>query len=204
VFLNPIFINEKIKGVSALSVNITDLKEAEAKLEFSEINYRTIFNSTSEAVFIDDASTGKMIDINDTVLKMYRYDSKEEVLALNIGELSANIGEYNDQRAQELIKKTIEEGPQRFEWLAKRKDGSTFWIEMYLKKTLILGQERILAVGREIDEQKKAKEKILNQLAELQRWQNVMLNREDRVIELKKEVNELLRQSGKQKKYEIT
>ena len=204
VFLNPIFINEKIKGVSALSVNITDLKEAEAKLEFSEINYRTIFNSTSEAVFIDDASTGKMIDINDTVLKMYRYDSKEEVLALNIGELSANIGEYNDQRAQELIKKTIEEGPQRFEWLAKRKDGSTFWIEMYLKKTLILGQERILAVGREIDEQKKAKEKILNQLAELQRWQNVMLNREDRVIELKKEVNELLKQSGKQKKYEIT
>jgi len=204
VFLNPIFINEKIKGVSALSVNITDLKEAEAKLEFSEINYRTIFNSTSEAVFIDDASTGKMIDINDTVLKMYRYDSKEEVLALNIGELSANIGEYNDQRAQELIKKTIEEGPQRFEWLAKRKDGSTFWIEMYLKKTLILGQERILVVGREIDEQKKAKEKILNQLAELQRWQNVMLNREDRVIELKKEVNELLRQSGKQKKYEIT
>ena len=75
---------------------------------------------------------------------------------------------------------------------------------MYLKKTLILGQERILVVGREIDEQKKAKEKILNQLAELQRWQNVMLNREDRVIELKKEVNELLRQSGKQKKYEIT
>jgi PAS domain S-box-containing protein len=204
VFLNPIFIDGKIKGVSALSVDITELKEAEEKLESSEINYRTIFNSTSEAVFIDDASTGQMIDINDTVLKMYGYDSKEEVLALNIGELSANIGEYSNERAQELIRKTIEEGPQRFEWLAKRKDGSTFWIEMYLKKTYILGQERILAVGREIDEQKKAKEKILNQLAELQRWQNVMLNREDRVIELKKEVNELLQQLGKQKKYEIT
>ena len=204
VFLNPIFIDGKIKGVSALSVDITELKEAEEKLESSEINYRTIFNSTSEAVFIDDASTGQMIDINDTVLKMYGYDSKEEVLALNIGELSANIGEYNNEHAQELIRKTIEEGPQRFEWLAKRKDGSTFWIEMYLKKTYILGQERILAVGREIDEQKKAKEKILNQLAELQRWQNVMLNREDRVIELKKEVNELLQKLGKQKKYEIT
>lgn len=32
-------------------------------------------------------------------------------------------------------------------------------------------------------------------------WKNVMLVREDRVNELKKEVNELLEQLGKQKKY---
>lgn len=37
---------------------------------------------------------------------------------------------------------------------------------------------------------------------ELRRWHNVTLDREDRVIELKKEVNELLKQLGKPKKYE--
>lgn len=201
IILNPIYYENKIKGVSALSVDITELVETRKALEESEENYRTIFNASTEAIFVDDATTGKMIDVNDAVVKMYGYSSKEEILSGDIGNLSANIGNYNESTAQELIRKCIEEGPQSFEWRAKRKDGSLFWIEMHLKKTIVNGKEIILAVGRDIDERKKAEEKILEQLNELRRWQNVMLDREDRVIELKNEVNELLAKLGKEKKY---
>ena len=183
--------------------DITDRVEMTKALEQSENNYKTIFNASNDAIFIDDAATGKMIDINDAVVKMYGYASKEEILAGNIGQLSANIDEYNEMQAQRLIAKCISEGPQSFEWLAKRKDGSTFWIEMHLKKTIVNGKEIILAVGRNIDERKKAEEKILEQLNELRRWQNVMLDREERVIELKNEVNELLGKLGKEKKYHL-
>ena len=48
---------------------------------------------------------------------------------------------------------------------------------------------------------KQAEEKILNQLSELQRWQGTMLDREDRVLELKREVNEILARQGQPKKY---
>ncbi|MBA4313673.1 MAG: hypothetical protein C0417_13700 [Chlorobiaceae bacterium] len=48
---------------------------------------------------------------------------------------------------------------------------------------------------------KLVEEKIKSQLDELVRWQKLMLNREDRVIELKKEVNELLKQLGKENRY---
>jgi hypothetical protein len=44
----------------------------------------------------------------------------------------------------------------------------------------------------EILERKRAEEDILRQLKELQRWQEVTLGREDRIRELKREVNELL------------
>ena len=48
----------------------------------------------------------------------------------------------------------------------------------------------------DITERKQAEARIASQLDELQRWQAVMLDREDRVQELKREINELCRHSG--------
>lgn len=53
----------------------------------------------------------------------------------------------------------------------------------------------------DITGRKQAQEKIIEQLNELMRWQDVMPGREDRIQELKREVNELLKQSGKPGKY---
>ncbi len=50
-------------------------------------------------------------------------------------------------------------------------------------------------------ERKQAEDKIKSQLEELQRWQDVMLGREDRVQELKHEVNELCRRLGETARY---
>ena len=62
------------------------------------------------------------------------------------------------------------------------------------------GQEcRIVAA--DISDRKLADEKIRSQLDELRRWQGVMLGREDRVQELKREVNELCRRAGQPARY---
>lgn len=53
----------------------------------------------------------------------------------------------------------------------------------------------------DITERKQAEKKIKEQLGELQRWYNVMLDREDRTLELKREVNELLRRLGEPIRY---
>jgi PAS domain S-box-containing protein len=62
------------------------------------------------------------------------------------------------------------------------------------------GQE-CLIVAADISDRKLADEKIGSQLDELQRWQGVMLGREDRVQELKREVNELCRRAGRPARY---
>ena len=146
--------DEKRRIVSGVIQDITDRKRAEEAIRESEENYREIFNSTSEAIFIDDASTGKMIDVNDAVLKMYGYSTKEEILAGNIGDLSANRETYTEEVEQEYIRKSVIGGPQTFEWLARKKDGTNFWLEMTLRRTEIGGKNRILAVGRDITERK--------------------------------------------------
>ncbi len=57
------------------------------------------------------------------------------------------------------------------------------------------------SVGHDITERKKAEEIMSRQLDELRRWQEVMLEREGRVIELKKDINDLLRELGRPEKY---
>jgi hypothetical protein len=51
------------------------------------------------------------------------------------------------------------------------------------------------------DQQKRAEEAMHNQLEELQRWQETVLGREERILELKHEVNELLAQLKQPARY---
>ncbi|MGE5394322.1 MAG: PAS domain S-box protein [Candidatus Saccharibacteria bacterium] len=53
----------------------------------------------------------------------------------------------------------------------------------------------------DIQEIKEAEEKIKAQLNELRRWQEVTIDREDRILELKSEVNELLTAKGEKARY---
>ena len=56
-------------------------------------------------------------------------------------------------------------------------------------------------VNQDITERKQVEEKLRQQMAELRRWHDVTLGREERVAELKSEVHELLERAGERKKY---
>ena len=58
-----------------------------------------------------------------------------------------------------------------------------------------------LEKNRLLQDRKKAEAEIKKQLQELQRWHEVMLGRENRNIELKREVNELLAQLKEPPRY---
>jgi transcription initiation factor TFIIIB Brf1 subunit/transcription initiation factor TFIIB len=57
------------------------------------------------------------------------------------------------------------------------------------------------AFGLDLTARKQAESAIVQQLDELRRWQEVMLDREDRVQELKQEVNQLAARLGLPLKY---
>jgi len=64
---------------------------------------------------------------------------------------------------------------------------------------LVAGRTRELE--QELVKRRRVEEKVRIQLDELQRWQDVMLGREGRVQELKREVNELCRRAGETARY---
>ncbi len=138
------------------AVAIKNVIHAEAMRQ-SQARYQTIFNATREAILIHDGETGAVLDVNQAMLEMYGC-SREEALRGQVDDFSAGVPPYSQAEALGWIKKARTEGPQIFEWRAKRKNGELFWVEISLSFTTINGAPRVIAVVRDMDERRRLEE----------------------------------------------
>lgn len=150
----------------AFDAMAAQLAARDQALRESEGNYRGIFNTTHDALFINDAA-GRLIEANRSAERMFGY-SHAELLQLSVADLIAGTPPYTLPEAQALIGKALREGTQEFEWLSRRRSGETFWCEIALTPTRLGAEERILAVIRDISERKemeRLKEAMLSSLS---------------------------------------
>jgi hypothetical protein len=54
----------------------------------------------------------------------------------------------------------------------------------------------------DITDRKNSESELIERMNEISRFNNLMIGREEKMIELKKEINKLLEESGKEKKYD--
>jgi len=85
----------------------------------------------------------------------------------------------------------------------KRKDGTIFCGELNGSKFKNGDHIGTLVVIRDMSERKKVQEELEEKMNDLIRFQNLTVDREMTMIELKKEVNELLEKAGHKLKYNI-
>lgn len=147
-----------IKFFTSFSNLIIDLESHKKIIIEKELIYSEIFNSTSEAIFIHDAKTGKILDVNNIMLQMFGFENKEQVLNSTLSIISTNIPPYTEIEAFEKMQKTLTHGPQLFYWMAKKQTGELIWIEVSLRNSKIAGESRILSVVRDITERKKTEQ----------------------------------------------
>jgi len=102
----PAFDNGQLSGLQGLFTDITENKQTEDALRESERNYREIFNNSSDAIFVHDAETGAIIDVNRTVCEVFGY-TLEEIRALDVGDLSVNTAPFTYEQSQQWIQKVF-------------------------------------------------------------------------------------------------
>jgi PAS domain S-box-containing protein len=85
-----------------------------------------------------------------------------------------------------------------------RKDGSLFWCFFRVcavdAKDISQG---IVCTLEDITERKQAEKALKEQMADMERFSRLTINREEKMIQLKEEINALLEREGKGKKYKI-
>ncbi|MGD8782213.1 MAG: PAS domain S-box protein [Ignavibacteria bacterium] len=155
--------NKRLKTkVKSLAVEIEKLRKDEVefnKIKRSEKKYREIFNSTNDSIFIHNAETGNLVDVNKAMLEMYGY-KYDEVFERSVEILNGAGDPYTIEAAKEKRDKAITEGPQVFDWLVKRKNGTKFWVEVSLRYCEAGCGNIVIAVVRDITERKNFEEKI--------------------------------------------
>lgn len=140
-------------------VDITERKLVEEALEISEANYRAIFDTANDGIFVFDIKTGAVIDANRKGCEMYCY-SRDEIRSLAIEFLSSGEHTYTREDSDVWVRKACGGEPQIVEWLSKDKAGRLFWVEINLRRSIIGSKYCLLAVIRDITERKEAEEKL--------------------------------------------
>jgi PAS domain S-box-containing protein len=153
---------------------VRQLADAETARIESMKNYEAIFNATNEAILVLGTQSGDILEANDRVTEMFGYDLNE-ILSLDIGHLSGGGSPYSQSNALAKLHLALIEGPQVFEWHSRRKSGQLFWSEVSLRKIAIRGDDRIIAVIRDVTERKQSEDALRVSESNFRRlYENIM------------------------------
>ncbi|MBD3274487.1 MAG: PAS domain S-box protein, partial [Candidatus Marinimicrobia bacterium] len=151
---------ENIIGILGMFEDITEEKEAVERLEEQEKNWRTLFNSINDSVFIH-APQGEILEVNDAACEMMGYN-KSELLNLSVNSLDSLDYQENVDPAIGTMK---QEGSARMETVTTAKDNSQIPLEISARMFEYFGKPAILSVARDISDRRKAekhKQQLLN------------------------------------------
>jgi PAS domain S-box-containing protein len=112
-------LKQKVKELKKEAHN---LKRAEAALRESEEHYRTLYENIPVGVY-RTTFEGKILSANPAAIKIWGYDSEEDLLTHKATDLY-----HEPKKRQDFLKRLIHhESAEEFKIKFKRKDGSTFW-----------------------------------------------------------------------------
>jgi PAS domain S-box-containing protein len=172
---------------------ITELKNAEEALKESESRYRMIADHLNDGLYMHDFR-GNIVDVNENACRMLGY-SKEELIA---GGLELIDDEKNRALVKQRMQELIEKGILIFEGTHVRKDRTSVDVAISARVITMEGKGLAQSMVRDITQSKRAikemsllNESLSKRNEELETFHNLTVDRELRMIELKKRIEQL-------------
>jgi PAS domain S-box-containing protein len=179
--------------------DITERKLAEDALKASEDKYRTMIEYSNDLIWtIDGEGNFKFMNhvgLSTTGLDFDEWKGKSFVPL---------IMEEDLPMVQDVFFRTMNGEACTYELRFKKQDGVVLTILVNTSPIYVSGKiEGVVSFGRNITDEKLAQQALNEKMNDLIRFHNLTVGRELTMIELKKEVNTLLKQTGNVEKYRI-
>jgi two-component system NtrC family sensor kinase len=158
ISLSPLYSAEgKLIGALGVGRDVTERKHMEEALKESERNYRILFESSIDGMFVIDGKTMEILFANQTMAKISGFDSAQDLVGLNVFEL---VAPEERKRAFKLVKEDVfEKDLHRIhEYRAFTKDGREKWVSVVSTRIEYQGRMAALVSVRDITELKRAEE----------------------------------------------
>jgi PAS domain S-box-containing protein len=149
-------------------MDITDKKAATIALQESEKRFRMLVEQAGDGFFIHDY-LGRIMDVNLTACEMLGY-SRDELLKMSISDVDIDVAEkgHRDRYWGPLqSEKHI-----TFEGIHRRKDGSTFPVEVRLGRVDLEEKPLLLSLTRDVTERKRAENELKKAFIEINALKN--------------------------------
>ena len=159
------FIFDGENGALVFVRDITERKMAEEALRRFEL---LVENSRDIILFIN-REDGRILEANTAASGAYSY-SRDELLKLTVQDLREpnTLGHVSDQMAKADAEGIL------FETIHRRKDGTSFPVEISSKGATINGMRALISVGRDITKRKRSEEALRNSELQFRNLANSM------------------------------
>ncbi|MEI6854216.1 MAG: PAS domain S-box protein [Bacteroidota bacterium] len=200
VMVDPILdASGDLVGAVHIVSDITIRKQAEAALHASEEKYRSIFENVQD-VFYQTNLEGIVMEISPSI-KYFSEFNPEEIIGRHVSELYQN----PDDR-EILLQAILENGELKdYELKLKAKNGTIKHVSINAR--LIYDSHghlhHINGAIRDISERKEIEIIEKKKIEDLLHFGRLAVSRENRMIDLKREINDLLEELNRAVKYEI-
>ncbi|MFP3998393.1 MAG: PAS domain S-box protein [Desulfobacterales bacterium] len=173
-------LDRSMGGAVISHTDITDRKIAETRLAASELQYRTLFNSLHDAIFIHDPG-GNMLEVNQEACQRLEY-SRQELLSMTPGCIdSAKHAQEVDHRINELLGS----GKLFFESEHVSRSGRHIPVEVNSRIIDYGGAPAVLSIARDISRRKQAENRLQKANEDLEKR---VLERTDQLTTTNKEL----------------
>jgi PAS domain S-box-containing protein len=154
------------------SADITELKSISQQLQLSENKYKTLYESSRDAIMMLSPPDWNFTAGNKATVEMFKAKDEQEFISKSPWQLSPEFqpdGKPSSIKAKEMIEKAMKEGSHFFDWQHKRLNGQEFPATVLLtmieieNKKLLQATVRDITLRRQFEKEKlELQEKIYN------------------------------------------
>ena len=145
---------DTITEIQAVGRDITLNLKTQEKLQKTLALFTSVFNESSDALFIVNSESSKILDCNDRSISLFEFKSKEEIIGKSSDDFEVSF------RNQFKSHKYVENEEISKETLLKTKNNEHFWGNIIAKRIPYFNEKITLIKITDITEKKKKEEEI--------------------------------------------